>query len=92
MTAVKWLNDEAPAANNAAIAANDASNPPMPRTPEISFEDCIGCGACVDVCPEVFSLNEAIDKALVINPQGCPEERIQEAVDLCPVHCIFWEE
>ncbi len=64
----------------------------MPRTPEINFEDCIGCGACVDVCPEVFSLNEAIGKVLVLNPQGCPEERIQEAMDLCPVHCILWEE
>jgi ferredoxin len=64
----------------------------MNRTPEINFDDCIGCGACVDVCPEVFSLNEAIGKVLVLNPQGCPEERIQEAMDLCPVHCILWEE
>ncbi|MBI5584921.1 MAG: ferredoxin [Deltaproteobacteria bacterium] len=64
----------------------------MTRTPEINIDDCIGCGACVDVCPEVFSLNEAIDKALVMNPEGCPEERIQEAIDLCPVRCIFWEE
>jgi ferredoxin len=66
---------------------------PMTRTPEINIDDCIGCGACVDVCPEVFALNEAIDKALVLNPAGCPEERIQEAMDLCPVRCIiFWEE
>jgi ferredoxin len=64
----------------------------MIRTPGINFDDCIGCGACVDVCPEVFSLNEAIGKVLVLNPQGCPGEKIQEAMDLCPVHCILWEE
>ena len=64
----------------------------MTRTPEINFDDCIGCGACVDVCPEVFSLNESIGKVLVLNPQGCPEIRMQEAMDLCPVHCIHWEE
>jgi ferredoxin len=23
-------------------------------------------------------------------PEGAPEEKIQEAIDICPVHCIDW--
>ena len=55
----------------------------MSRTPEINFDDCIGCGACVDVCPEVFSLNEAMDGPGPEPLAACPEERIQEAMEFC---------
>jgi ferredoxin len=64
----------------------------MERIPVIEIEDCIGCGSCVDLCPEVFMLLESIEKVQVINPQGCPQEKIEEAVELCPVHCIHWED
>jgi ferredoxin len=59
--------------------------------PVIEIEDCVGCGSCVEICPEVFSLNESIDKALVMNPVGCSREKIEEALEICPVHCIHWE-
>jgi ferredoxin len=26
----------------------------------------------------------------VINPGGAPDDRIQEAIDICPVTCIHW--
>jgi ferredoxin len=29
--------------------------------------------------------------AEVSDPAGAPEERIQEAIDGCPVSCISWE-
>jgi len=64
---------------------------PMAPIPVIETEECIGCGSCVDLCPEVFILNESIEKALVVNPEGCPEEKISEAIDLCPVKCMHWE-
>jgi len=64
----------------------------MERIPVIEGEDCVGCGSCLEICPEVFTLNEALGKALVINPQGCPESRIEEAIEICPVNCIHWEE
>lgn len=58
----------------------------------IDEEECIGCGTCVEICEEVFMLNEETDKAEVIKPEGAPEELIQEAIDSCPVECIHWEE
>jgi len=32
----------------------------------IDEQTCIGCGVCVDVCPEVFEMNEDGSKARVI--------------------------
>jgi len=58
--------------------------------PVIVEEECIACGSCVETCPEVFVLNENLGFAQVINPGGAPEDKIQEAVDICPVACIHW--
>ena len=55
-------------------------------------EECIGCGTC-EMCPEVFKLDEKTDKAEVINQEGAPEEKINEAVEGCPGRkCIDWQE
>ena len=62
------------------------------RIPVIDADACIACGNCEAVCPEVFRLNESLGFSEVINPQGAPEERIQDAIDQCPVQCITWEE
>ncbi len=58
----------------------------------IDEEECIGCGTCEDLCPEVFRLNEETDKAEVIKPEGGPEDQIEEAIESCPVECIHREE
>jgi ferredoxin len=58
----------------------------------IDEDECIGCGSCEEICPEVFKLNEDKEKAEVIKPEGGPEDLIQEAIDTCPVSCIHWEE
>jgi len=60
------------------------------HVPYIVEEECIACGACAEICPEVFRLNESLGFAQVINPGGAPEEKIQEAIDDCPVQCIHW--
>jgi ferredoxin len=62
----------------------------MARIPVINEDACIGCNACVEVCPEVFVLNQSLGWALLMFPDGAPEEKIQEAIDICPVHCIDW--
>jgi ferredoxin len=62
------------------------------RFPVIDEEECIACGNCEQVCPQVFRLNEALGHSEVINPHGGPEEAIQEAIDQCPVQCIHWHE
>lgn len=53
---------------------------------KINDEECIGCGVCAQICPEVFQLNDEAGKAKVARPQGA--ECAQEAADSCPVGCI----
>ena len=53
---------------------------------------CIGCGTCEGICPEVFQVSEEEGKSQVINPEGGPEDLIQEAIDSCPMEAINWEE
>ena len=64
----------------------------MSRGVYIDGIECIGCGSCEEVCPEVFRLNDETEKAEVIKPEGGPEKLIEEAVGICPVECIHWEE
>ncbi len=64
----------------------------MALIPVIETEDCLGCESCVEICPEVFVFNESLEKAQVINPDGCPKEKTDEAMAICPVNCIHWEE
>ena len=64
----------------------------MARRVYIDEEECIGCGSCEDICPDVFKLNEDTEKAEVITPEGGPEDLIDEAIDSCPVECIHWED
>jgi len=49
----------------------------------------IGCRSCVEICPEVFAFDEEKEKARVIKPESGPEELVQEAIDTCPVECIY---
>lgn len=58
----------------------------------INEDECIGCGTCSEVCPEVFQMNEEKEKSEVIQPEGGPTDCINEAIDACPVSCIQWEE
>ncbi len=57
----------------------------------INQQDCIGCGACVEICPEVFAFNDDEEKAYVIKPEGGDEQCINEAVASCPAGCISYE-
>ena len=59
---------------------------------KVWIEDtCIACGQCVEICPEVFELEDEIasikDTAdLTLN------EKIIEAAETCPVEAIHYEE
>lgn len=56
----------------------------------IAFEECIGCGVCVQICPEVFALDEEAGKAEIAGAAvvDLKRELVEEAIDSCPVGCI----
>ena len=62
----------------------------MSKNPMVDQVECISCGICVEICPEVFRLNDR-DLSEVYNPAGAPEEKIQEAIDGCPGQGLHWE-
>lgn len=64
----------------------------MGRMIVLDEEECIGCESCVEVCPEVFGFDEQSEIARVkdIDPDSF-FDCIEEAIDVCPVDCIYWQ-
>ena len=52
--------------------------------------DCVNCGLCSDIAPEIFRANDDLDIAEVIrNPLSANEEGLaKEASDSCPTSAI----
>jgi ferredoxin len=61
------------------------------RMKEVWIEDsCVGCGTCVEICPEVFELNG--EMAVVKRDADLSlKEKIIEASEACPVEAIVYE-
>ena len=58
---------------------------------KIDAEACIGCGLCVNTCPEVYEMKD--DKAIVkapVVPQAF-EAAAKSGADECPVTAIIVE-
>ena len=60
----------------------------MAKKVVLDMDECVACGTCVEICPEVFKMDDENDTVEVILPTGGPEDLIQEAIDSCPVQCI----
>lgn len=61
----------------------------MARTPNVDQDICISCEICVNIAPGVFRMGDS-GFAEVYDPTGGSEDKIQEAIDNCPVSCINW--
>ncbi|HYS43109.1 MAG TPA: ferredoxin [Geobacteraceae bacterium] len=62
----------------------------MTKTVWVNRDDCISCGLCVSLAPEVFRFEGG--KSFAYNPAGAPAGKIQECIDGCPVGAISWRE
>ncbi|TGG82017.1 MAG: ferredoxin [Aphanocapsa feldmannii 288cV] len=51
---------------------------------------CIGCRYCSHVCANTFLIEPDYGRSRAIRQDGDSSERIQEAIDTCPVDCIHW--
>ncbi len=59
----------------------------------VDKELCIGCEACVDICPEVFEMQD--DLAVVKIEDDVPDDleaAVEESAETCPVEAITVED
>ncbi|MFW6046276.1 MAG: ferredoxin [Candidatus Woesearchaeota archaeon] len=57
----------------------------------INEDDCVGCGACVSVCPDNWELKDngkASPKKTEVDEVGCNSD----AADMCPTNAIVIKE
>lgn len=50
---------------------------------------CIGCKNCANVCSDVFAIEEDFGRARAYSQCG-KQDSVQQAVESCPVDCIYW--
>ncbi len=63
--------------------------------PKVNQEDCIGCGSCEVFCPEVFQMENVGGRQVAKVQQtdySANREKIDQAINSCPVQVISWEE
>jgi len=60
----------------------------MKETISLDTFECNGCGSCVEICPDIFRMDEAGEKAEVIHPDATITARIEEAAAYCAAKCI----
>lgn len=51
---------------------------------------CIGCRYCAHVATHTFVVETNWGRSRAIRQDGDSTDRIQEAIDTCPVDCIHW--
>ena len=60
--------------------------------PVVDIGACTLCMGCVEVCAEVFRLNEDTGYIEVIDMAPYPVPCVDEAIKYCPEDAIGWEE
>ena len=59
------------------------------KKPIVELSDCISCGVCAEVCPDVFRLSDA-GYIEITDLEAYPEDEVDEAIKYCPTDCISW--
>ena len=49
---------------------------------------CNSCGTCIEMCPDVFCLDEATGKATLVNVDPDVTDEVYQAAAYCPEKCI----
>lgn len=57
----------------------------------IDQDECIGCEACTEICPKVFTFDEVLGKAVVKDDADPSADCVDEAIASCPAGCISKE-
>jgi ferredoxin len=60
------------------------------KRPVVDLGACTFCMGCVEICPDIFSLNQAGFIA-VADLEVYSEECVNEAIKYCPEDAIAWE-
>ena len=63
----------------------------MSEQVSINQAECLGCEACVELCPEIFGFDIDETKAYVLMAEDGDEDCIEEAMASCPAGCITCE-
>lgn len=50
---------------------------------------CVGCGLCVNNCPDCFEMNDS--GIAIVKANECGSCDLKEVVEQCPVSCIIIE-
>lgn len=64
----------------------------MSRVPVIDIKRCNQCESCIEICPDVFRKNSETDCIEVVDLPEYPEDAVLEAMSICPVDCISWDQ
>jgi len=57
----------------------------------IDVYECNGCGSCVEICPEVFGMNDDGDKAVLLDSEAAISDKVEEAAAYCAQKCIEFD-
>lgn len=61
------------------------------KVPVVDLSQCSLCGACIEVCPSVFRLND-VGYIEIIERISYPKIEVDDAIKYCPEDCIYWED
>ena len=77
---------------NRIVKTKDLPKDKLLTKASINKNACIGCGICANTYPQAFEMQG--QKAVLVesDPSSLDKDKIEEAVDACPVNAIEYQE